>query len=73
MTIEIVDFPMKHGDLNHSYVNVYQAGYTLQPFDRLTSKDLYVGFAWIVQPSLFDEARVHPFIMWHHEGIDIIL
>ena len=52
MTIEIVDFPMKHGDLNHSYVNVYQAGYTLQPFDRLTSKDLYVGFAWIVQPSL---------------------
>ena len=24
MTIDIVDFPIKPGDLNHSYVNVYQ-------------------------------------------------
>ena len=27
MAIEIVDLPIKNGDLNHSYVNVYQAGY----------------------------------------------
>ena len=24
MAIEIVSFPMKHGDFNHCYVNVYQ-------------------------------------------------
>ena len=27
MAIEIVDFPMKHGDFPDSHVNVYQAGY----------------------------------------------
>jgi len=27
MAIEIVSFPIKNGDLFHSYVTVYQAGY----------------------------------------------
>ena len=27
MAIEIVDFPIKHGDFNHSYVSVVEGSY----------------------------------------------
>ena len=32
MTIEIVDFPIKHGDLNHSYFDITR-GYILVELD----------------------------------------